>query len=325
MPPFFPVRLAAILCLSMSDVADDFTVPRGFEFNFRVPDYWTLACGGASFAKVKLGVPFPVLEYVYLQYMSGHTVHLRCGQPLRELTREFLYCTVAFLKQYPQQGNFQTLAAAHQPRGDSFVRSMVRATISFLGDKMVEVNEAHFSHPSNHVPHFPSNVVGGVDTFPIFSLEKKHRYQPKYKAAVLKMQAYVSHLGMFGFISGPHPGAASDTTTARRYHPEGDFTFLADLAYISVPHCLPPYGAERCEASEACSEFTRIHQWYRARTEHAFARLHHFGIIDQTYRGRDLKFLKSCVFVLANLCNIVTATRLPYVPYAPCPPRAESG
>ena len=105
-------------------------------------------------------------------------MRLRRGQPLRELTREFLYCTVAFLKQYPQQGNFQTLAAAHQPRGDSSVRSMVRATISFLGDKMVEVNEAHFNHPSNHVTHFPSNVVGGVDTFPIFSLGKKHKYVP---------------------------------------------------------------------------------------------------------------------------------------------------
>ena len=82
MPPFLTVCLAAILCLCMSDVAEDFTVPRGFEFNFRVPDYWTLACGGASFAKVKLGVPFPVLEYVYLKYMSGRTCACDVGSPL---------------------------------------------------------------------------------------------------------------------------------------------------------------------------------------------------------------------------------------------------
>ena len=87
------------------------------------------------------------------------------------------------------------------------------------------------------------------------------------------MQDYVSHLGLIGFLSGPHLGACSDLVTARGCHPRGDFTFLAALAYISVPHYLTPRGAERSKSSLACSEFTKLHRWCKARTELAFARL----------------------------------------------------
>ena len=45
---------------------------------------------------------------------------------------------------------------------------------------------------------------------------------------VVKFQAYVSHLGLFGFV-----------TLARCYHPKPGRTYLADSAYISVPECLP--------------------------------------------------------------------------------------
>ena len=65
---------------------------------------------------------------------------------------------------------------------------------------------------------------------------------------------------MTALFTGPCPVACSNTPTVRWYHPKGEVAFLANLAYISVPHRLPPSGSERCEASEACSEFTRLPQ-----------------------------------------------------------------
>ena len=34
---------------------------------------------------------------------------------------------------------------------------------------MLQIHTLHFEHPSNHVPHFPKFMVGGVDTFRLFA------------------------------------------------------------------------------------------------------------------------------------------------------------
>lgn len=238
--------------------------------------FWSMASHGASFLNVKTGFSDVVLEYVYQKYLAGHVLRDATGKS-KQFEREDLYMAVAFLKQYPRQGCFDNLAPHHKPRSDRYVRWIVWHTVAFLADNMVEITVDHFDHPGNHVPHFPEHVVGGVDTFPVFALGGPHRNQPKYKANVFKFQAYVSHLGFIGFLSGPHPGAFSDTTLARHYHPRGQRTYLADLAYVSVPFCLPPHKGDQTAEEE---EFTRVHQWYRARTEHCFAKLHAFSIVD---------------------------------------------
>ena len=72
------------------------------------------------------------------------------------------------------------------------------------------------------------------------------RYQPKYKANVAKFNCIVSNQGYIAFISGPHPGAMSDTTLARLYRPvlKNNDTLLGDKAYESIPNVLPPIKGE---------------------------------------------------------------------------------
>ena len=77
---------------------------------------------------------------------------------------------------------------------------------------------------------------------PVWVYKAKNRYQPKYERSVVKYNVVVSHTGHVVFVSGGHPGAMSDTTLARKYSPalrESDI-ILADLAYVSIPHCLTP-------------------------------------------------------------------------------------
>ena len=284
---------------------------------FHVDNFWASAASGAYFLNIKVGYPAYVLEFVYQKYLNGCRIVTERGTYMKP-NRVMLWVVAAYLKQYPKVGCFDLLAPKHRPMCDRSVRRLVRVGMTYLNGAMREISELHFTHPNNHVPHFPADVVGGVDTFPIFCLRKKHRNQPKYKHAVVKFQSYVSHLGMHGYLSGPHPGAASDTTTARRYHPVGNYTFLADLAYISVPHCLPPFGEDMCQASQLFAEFTRVHQWYRARTEHAFGRLNKFAIVANIYRGYDMTWLGMCVRVLCSLESILHAFRVPYPPYDAC-------
>ena len=140
--------------------------------------------------------------------------------------------------QYLQQTNSDhSLPTSHTVAG---VRPSVACgpTAPLCAHVLVSISELHFDHPKNHVPHFPRYVIGGVDTFPVLCKAARHRYQPKYKAYVVKFQAYVSHLGLFGFVSGPHPGACSDATLARRYHPTPGHTYLA-VVQIETRRCLP--------------------------------------------------------------------------------------
>ena len=76
---------------------------------------------------------------------------------------------------------------------------------------------------------------------------------------------------MFAFVSGPHPGAFSDTTLPRHCRPalRPDMTILADLAYMSVPNCLTPIKADHVLSVDE-EEFNRIVQFYRVRMDDSF-------------------------------------------------------
>ena len=187
---------------------------------------------------------------------------------------------------------------------------------------MVEISPEHLLHPNNHLPHFPLDCVGSLDTFPIHIAQGPSRYQPKYAGNVAKFQAFLSHLGLYAYLSGPHPGAMSDATLSRLYRPNlglyglQSCYFLADLPYISIPNMLPPFKGVNQTFWEM--EFTRVHQFYRARCEKAFAQLNEFNIISNYFRGSNMKFLGQCVRVLASICNVQRSMFLQYVPYSPC-------
>ena len=67
----------------MSDRVDSFSVPSSFDVDFDVHPYWSLACRGPSFAIAKLGIPFVVMEYVYLKCMDGHMASMPGGKQMQ--------------------------------------------------------------------------------------------------------------------------------------------------------------------------------------------------------------------------------------------------
>ena len=81
----------AFLAVYMSDRVDSFSVPPSFDVDFDVPPYWSLACRGQSYARAKIGIPFVIMEYVYLKYMDGQMadVHGYRGKKVK-CTRDLL-------------------------------------------------------------------------------------------------------------------------------------------------------------------------------------------------------------------------------------------
>ena len=56
-------------------------------------------------------------------------------------------------------------------------------------------------------------VVGILSQFLYFVVHiYTHLYITKYEHSVVQFNAIVTHLGLCAYISGPHPGAMSDTT-----------------------------------------------------------------------------------------------------------------
>ena len=118
-----------------------------------------------------------------------------------------------------------------------------------------------------------------LGVMPVWVYKAKNRYQPKYERSVVKYNVVVSHTGHVVFVSGGHPGAMSDTTLARKYSPalrESD-VILADLAYISIPHCLTPIKNLHGGLTADQLEFNRVFQFYRARAEHCFGWMKSFA------------------------------------------------
>jgi hypothetical protein len=180
---------------------------------------------------------------------------------------------------------------------------------------MTEVNAGWLYHRNNVVPHFHSTVRGSWDTVPVWVLSAPHRYQPKYERNVVKYNVIVCHTGHIAYLSGGHPGAMSDTTLARSYIPPllPTDTLLADLAYVSVPHCLTPIKKPNNGVlTNDQVEFNRIVQYYRARSEHSFGWMKNWQILNNRYRSHSLTLLNNAFVIIASLRNIIVSVRMPY-------------
>ena len=150
-----------------------------YGLDFDVPDFRAQVAGVASSIRSESGFPAFVLEFAYLKYL--HNQGVRVHHQYHKFTRFNLWVSACYLKHYPRQGRFWTLAPLHMPMRDTRVRRLIAATLSLLNAHMQEISELHFDHPNNHVSHFPRCVVGGVDTFPVLCKATRHRCQPKYK------------------------------------------------------------------------------------------------------------------------------------------------
>ena len=260
----------------------------------------------------KVGVRAEVCEAIYLKYMFG----------VVGMSRIVLWSWLSFLNVYPKQGCFDDPNPRGVRYGDPWIRTLVNNGIDHLYLHMCEICMDHVFHPNNQISHFPWFCIGPIDTFPIHAPRGQSRFQPKFYKNVVKFQDIVSHLDLLRFFSGPHPGAMSDTTPARIYRPPyallgfANYYLLAEFAYLSVPHMLPPFKGDQTTYEE---EFTRIHQFYRARAEKVFAGLLNFDIVASHYRGDRMKFLGCCIRVLCSVQIIDRAFRPQYVPYSPIP------
>jgi hypothetical protein len=284
-------------------------------------DFWPKACGGPHLVTAMVGVAVWLAELIFAKYVEPFGIE--------EGRLKLFYC-LAYLKRYPLARQLCTLTPRNVHPGPcvSTIGRWITFMMRHLFAVMVEVSAVHFDHPNNHTPHFPQDVLGSWDTFPIFCKAASNTYQPKYKHHVVKFQGIINHLGFFCFVSGPHPGAMSDTTLARLYRPhfQPHWTILGDLAYLSVPNCLTPFKNQGACPEQGLAqsltpdelEFNRVHQFYRARVAHAFGRLHAWKIVDDVYRGSDLTPLRQAVHIICNIRNMYMAFNIPYQPYTPC-------
>ena len=100
--------------------------------------WWEKEAGGQSYVLTKVGFCAVVCESVYLKYMHG----------VRGMSRTVLWYTLAFLKQYPKQGNFDSLGprSPHLRCGDSQARPNVLRGIKFLFRHMHEISMCYGEH-----------------------------------------------------------------------------------------------------------------------------------------------------------------------------------
>ena len=95
----------------------------------------------------------------------------------------------------------------------------------------MEISTEHFRHLNDEVPHF-HGTIGSWDTFPIRVFCSRGRYQPKHKNAVAKFQGITTHMGLFAYVSGPHPGQMSDTTLAQKWLPHAVGRTMFNIANL---------------------------------------------------------------------------------------------
>ena len=159
--------------------------------------WWVQAAGGKLSVIPKVGFNPTVCEAVYLKYMDN----------VPGLSREVLWLVLSYFKRGPRQGAYDDISPRQRKYGDRWARHLIHCGVQHLVRAMVEISPEHLLHPSNHIPHFPGQCVGSVDTFPVHVACGPSRYQPKYAGNVAKFQAFVTHLGLYAYLSGPHPGA----------------------------------------------------------------------------------------------------------------------
>lgn len=62
-------------------------------------------------------------------------------------------------------------------------------------------------------------------------------------------------------------------------------------------------------------EYNRVHQFYRARSEHYFARMKKFQILGGVYRSENSLPLQSAFVVIASCINVYKSVFIDYPPY----------
>jgi hypothetical protein len=286
--------------------------------------------------KALTGVTHDIFRSVYNKY-CGVTTPI--NRPL------YLLVLLTYYKTYPScnRGWCDPLTRVSSQPSRALFR--IRKWELYLASVIDELDDAWNDRvlPSNHLPHgFSPNVVGCVDTFPIYCRRpadftfQKHLYNGKYGGHVLKVQAVCDHSGCIIWYSGPHIGTTHDVQLFRQFPPpltNGE-SLLGDLAYIGGGDgVIVPFKKRSVQITDQRGQiinrrrrrrtrrtiplnsaqrlYNRVQQWYRASIEHAFGYLKRYHIINSTYRGRLVlhsDFIHRAVRIIIHISTMYMRT-----------------
>ena len=197
---------------------------------------------------------------------------------------------------------------------------------SYLNGVVAELRWAERLSEWNHVPHFPYCVTHCADSMPIASIGGilcDVLFNPKYAGCVYKVTVAIDILGNTVWICPLAPGTSADVLIWDRGGPKRvkghymDYEIDSmDGAYKGRLHVAWPFIGRKM-LTERQKEYNDVHSFYRARIEHLFARMWHWGIVRNIWRGSGTEW-HEYVRVLLHLQQFFIRRQVRYPPYGPC-------
>ena len=156
-----------------------------------------------------------------------------------------------------------------------------------------------------------------TDTMPISSIGgiwSADLWNPKYASHVYKVTVAIDMLGNIKWICPLAPRTSSDVLIWGGYglsRSRGDFFDFEvgghDGAYKGWIHVIVPFIGKKNGTLTACQQsYDDVHGWYRARIQQLFARLWHWGLVRNIWRGGPNE-LHQPVRILLHLPNFAFA------------------
>ena len=196
---------------------------------------------------------------------------------------------------------------------------------SYLNGVVAEIRWTERLSEWNHVPHFPYFVTHYVDSMPIASIGGilcDVLFNPKYAGCAYKVTVAIDSLGNIVWICPLAPGTSADVLIWDREGPKRvkghymDYEIGSmDGAYKGRLHVAWPFIGRKT-LTERQKEYNDVHGFYRARIEHLFARMWHWGIVRNIWRGSGTE-LHEYVRVLLHLQQFLIRRQVRYPPYGP--------
>jgi len=228
---------------------------------------------------------------------------------------------------YAVMCNYKKVAAAFPDMDVNKVADCVRVTLPHLFEwakQQVRFHECIIKHPSNRISYLAENIIGSVDTVPIYVFAYPHGYQPKYQAYVVKFLVVVSHTGYILFVSDAYTGASNDGVIAdhclssfladKQWRLVGDGLFTSEeYEQLYDKTEIWPYFREDDQTIEqyiAQGHERQLHNaeltYVRSRVEHCFGAGQFGNFFTNIYAGSH-DVLRQLMVCIAAATNIHTA------------------
>ena len=166
-----------------------------------------------------------------------------------------------------------------------------------------------------------------TDSMPISSIGgiwSADLWNPKYASHVYKVTVAGDMLGNIVWICPLAPGTSADVLIWDGYGPSrtrGDFFDFEvgghDGAYKGRIHVIVPFiGRKNGTLTARQQGYNDVHGWYRARIEQLFARLWHWGLVRNIWRGGPNELHQS-VRILLHFTQFCIRRQVRHPPYGP--------